>query len=117
MRQILVLTTLLIVSGLASAQMMNGGMGMSNRADDQKQSSSSQGSANTSASHHNGYAETQRFCTGCHQAPNPSQHTAKEWPQVIERMQGYMQKQRRRLPNSSEIKLVLEYLDDSEAGH
>jgi cytochrome c553 len=108
---------LIAISSAANAQMMNGGMGMKNGTTDQQQPSSSQASANASASHHNGYAETQTFCTGCHQPPTPSQHTANEWPQVIERMQKYMQKQRRRLPNSSEIKLVLEYLDDSKASH
>jgi len=115
MRQIISITLLIIVSGLASAHMMKGGMGMENDSATQQQPSNSRASANTSASHHDGYAKTQTFCTGCHQLPNPGQHTARQWPQVIERMQTYMQQQRRRLPNSSEVKLILQYLDNSQA--
>jgi len=29
-------------------------------------------------------------CSQCHAAPDPSRHTAKEWPRVVERMKGHM---------------------------
>lgn len=29
-------------------------------------------------------------CSQCHAAPDPKMHTAKEWPKVVERMQGHM---------------------------
>jgi hypothetical protein len=106
------LAVLFIVSGLANAHMMSGNMGGGTMA--KEQPSDSQGSTKKSASSQKGYAQVHTFCTGCHQPPNPQQHTPKQWPLVLERMQAHMQRQRMRLPDSSEVKLILEYLDDSK---
>ena len=110
MKRITILALLIATSSAASAQMMNGNM-MGRSAMSQEQPSRSQDAANKQ----NGYAVTQTYCTGCHQPPDPRQHTPQEWPRVIERMQTYMQQQRRRLPASSEVKLILQYLDNSHA--
>lgn len=64
-----------------------------------------------------GYNLTRQFCTGCHQAPNPSQHTAAEWPQVLSRMQAYMQQQRRNAPDANEKQSILNYLGNSNSDH
>jgi cytochrome c5 len=113
MKRITMLAILVAISGAANAHMMDGNMGGSVTA--QKQASDSHDSTSKTTSDKKGHALTQIFCTGCHQPPNPGQHTPQEWPQVVERMQTHMQKQRRRLPNSSEVKHILRYLDNSEA--
>ncbi len=113
MKRITMLAILITISGTVSAHMMNGNMGGSVMA--QKQASDSHDSASKTESDQKGHALTQTFCTGCHQPPNPGQHTPEEWPQVVEKMQGYMQRQRRRLPDSSEVKHILRYLDNSKA--
>lgn len=58
-----------------------------------------------------GYELVQSYCAQCHQAPNPVQHTAAEWPSVLARMQHYMQQQHRPVPNNADRKLMLDYLD------
>ncbi len=61
-----------------------------------------------------GYDLTQQFCTQCHQAPNPVQHTAADWPLVVSRMQIYIQQQHRSAPDTKEQKLILNYLSKSD---
>jgi cytochrome c553 len=112
MKRITILAILVAVSSAVSAHMMNGNMGGSVTV--QKQASDSDDSASKGEGNQEGHAQVQTFCAGCHQPPNPGQHTPQEWPQVVERMQSYMQKQRRRLPNSSEVKHILQYLDNSQ---
>ena len=108
MRRSMLLVMLIVASNIASAHMMNGSMGRG------AQQPSTQDDSNKTTTGQKGYALTQTYCTGCHQPPNPVQHTPQQWPQVIERMQRYMQQQRRRLPDSSEVKLILQYLDNSQ---
>lgn len=45
-----------------------------------------------------------RICSRCHALPDPSQHAAEEWPAVVERMRGHMER------------MDVEAISDAEAG-
>ena len=51
-----------------------------------------------------------QICVQCHVLPDPMQHTAKEWPTVIDRMLGYMAMQNKQAPNEQQAKKIVEYL-------
>ncbi|MBI3902409.1 MAG: hypothetical protein HY306_05615 [Nitrosomonadales bacterium] len=50
------------------------------------------------------------ICTQCHKLPNPSQHTAAQWPGVIARMMTYMQTgSGRTLPEEKERENIIHF--------
>ena len=56
-------------------------------------------------------------CMQCHELPDPKRHTAKEWPEVVERMQKNMAwvgviKGRGLNPHSLKVEDILEFLKD-----
>lgn len=108
--------TLLLLSTTSDAGMMGGGMrngGMMG-----SQSSPAEPPAkNADPEIRKGYRLTQQYCSACHQAPNPVQHTAADWPLVLSRMQAYMHQQHRHAPDTNEQHLILEYLGKSGSGH
>ena len=52
----------------------------------------------------------QQFCSGCHAPPSPLVHTAKEWPNVIYRMQERRRMKAYELIAEPERIILLEYL-------
>lgn len=50
------------------------------------------------------------FCARCHVPPNPMQHTAEQWPMVVDRMQQYMHQRGMRMPDPVQAEALLEYL-------
>jgi len=61
-----------------------------------------------------GYDLTRHFCSQCHVTPNPMQHNAAQWPQVVARMQNYMRQQKRPLPDADQHNLILNYLETGQ---
>jgi len=58
-----------------------------------------------------------RYCAQCHNLPSPATHDAKEWPEVVGRMTGYMSGGMHRggimhvrQPTEEESKAILDYL-------
>lgn len=51
-----------------------------------------------------------QFCQQCHALPSPSQHTASEWPAVVQRMRGNMRSMGKSMPDDSQATLIVEYL-------
>lgn len=49
-------------------------------------------------------------CTQCHAAPGPSQHTATEWPHVVQRMIQNMNIMGKNIPGQDQEALIIEYL-------
>jgi cytochrome c2 len=49
-------------------------------------------------------------CSQCHDLPDPGRHTAKEWPTIVERMQGYMQSMNKKMITANEEKQIVSYL-------
>ena len=62
----------------------------------------------------------ERYCTQCHNLPGPGMHTAAEWPQVVNRMDGRMRMMSGGMmgggtmgvsaPSASELNMLMEYL-------
>lgn len=50
------------------------------------------------------------FCQQCHALPDPKQHTASEWPGVVERMRGNMRSMGRKVADDGEAQRIVEYL-------
>jgi len=54
-----------------------------------------------------------QYCTQCHALPGPGMHTSDDWPQVIGRMNQYMQTMHSfhvQKPSSDEAQAILDYL-------
>ena len=51
-----------------------------------------------------------QLCVQCHVLPDPIQHTAEEWPAVVDRMSGYMAVQNKQVPNEQQTEKIVEYL-------
>jgi len=49
-------------------------------------------------------------CSGCHAAPLPAAHIARQWSSVVQRMQMRMKNKAVQPLNSSELAIVLDYL-------
>jgi hypothetical protein len=58
-----------------------------------------------------------RTCARCHVLPDPRQHTAKQWPDVVARMERYIAQARQPLPDKDEINGIETFLaQDAKAG-
>ena len=53
-----------------------------------------------------------RVCSACHALPDPRLHRASEWPQVVERMLGNMERAGRPRPDRAAIDAILGYLEE-----
>lgn len=89
-------------SGMMAGGMMGGGM--------MGQTSSENGSQTLPDPQSDGAQLLTQYCGQCHVPPAPSAHSAKEWPQVVERMRGYMITQEKLVPDRAKIKLIVAYL-------
>ena len=49
-------------------------------------------------------------CSRCHSAPDPKQHTADEWPVVVQRMMHNMKVMRKQIPDQKHMAMVTEFL-------
>lgn len=49
-------------------------------------------------------------CTQCHALPDPGLHTPQEWEQVIERMQGYMERMNKNVITAWEKNKIVDFL-------
>lgn len=56
------------------------------------------------------------FCSQCHALPDPGQHTAKKWPEVVERMKGYMESMDKRVPDEKTLREILGFLQRNAYG-
>jgi hypothetical protein len=52
----------------------------------------------------------QSTCSLCHALPDPQQHTAEEWPVVVERMKQNMVTQGKAVPNEATIEEIVGFL-------
>jgi hypothetical protein len=52
----------------------------------------------------------QQFCSECHAPPAPSAHTAREWPQVVDRMNQHMVTQGKPAPDREQLRKLIAYL-------
>lgn len=50
-------------------------------------------------------------CSQCHALPNPRQHAAQEWPQVVARMRKNMDEMGKPIPNGATLQLITEFLE------
>ena len=50
------------------------------------------------------------ICSQCHVLPDPKQHTANEWPDVVERMTQNMKTMGKPIPDQESLKTVVEFL-------
>jgi len=52
----------------------------------------------------------QRFCERCHVLPDPRQHSAAEWPGVVEKMKGHMEAMGKPLPDNKTLRDIVGFL-------
>lgn len=56
-----------------------------------------------------GFALAQKYCSQCHDMPNPSMQTTSAWRATIDRMLKHMQTQNKLVPTREEQGLIIEY--------
>lgn len=69
-----------------------------------------QKSAGASPSMQMGMTVDRSFCARCHAVPSPMQHTADQWPLVVDRMKRYMYLRGMSMPDTQQTAALLEYL-------
>lgn len=52
----------------------------------------------------------QSTCSQCHESPSPEQHNAREWPRVVLRMKGHMQRAGKDVPDLKSTEQIVNYL-------
>lgn len=57
----------------------------------------------------------QHYCGGCHGAPRPGLHTAREWPNIVARMQQRRMSARLGPIPNDELRQILDYLQANAA--
>lgn len=57
-----------------------------------------------------------RLCSRCHALPDPSQHTAGEWPAVVRRMRGHMERMEVEGITDAEAERIVRYLQRAASG-
>lgn len=104
------LLVVLSVAGAACSAAMMGNRGMMNgRMADRTASAPNQDDARV------GSELIYRYCAGCHLAPNPTQHSAHDWPRVVKRMEGYMRSRGWSAPGNQQLQLITDYLEKHAA--
>ena len=61
-------------------------------------------------------AVASEYCAACHALPQPTLHSADEWPLVVRRMEGYMRAQGRSVPSPEDERRILAYLERKQDG-
>lgn len=54
------------------------------------------------------------FCSTCHSMPGPGQHTASEWPVVVERMEGFRKAQGREAMTAAQKENIIKFLTEKK---
>lgn len=57
-----------------------------------------------------------RVCSRCHALPDPAQHTDEEWPAVVKRMRGHMQRMDVQGISDAEAERIVRYLQRATSG-
>jgi mono/diheme cytochrome c family protein len=57
-----------------------------------------------------------RICSRCHALPDPRQRAAEEWPTVVERMRGHMDRMEVEGISDAEAERVVRYLQRAAEG-
>lgn len=91
--------------------MMGGGMMSNGSAPPQTRTSPQQ---KDSSAPEQAFAET---CSQCHALPSPAQHSAAEWPSVVQRMEHYMQSSGLTPPDQRTTGEIIDYLQTHAADH
>jgi cytochrome c5 len=52
-------------------------------------------------------------CAQCHALPDPRQHSAQEWPQVVARMRKNMAAMGKTVPDAATLRMITEFLKDT----
>jgi mono/diheme cytochrome c family protein len=117
MKYSIVLIACLAMSSVVQAGMMGNGMMGGGMMGSPSTTPSEPPAKDSDPAIRKGYNLSQQYCVQCHAPPNPSQHTAAQWPAVVDRMQGYMTQFRKPLPTSAERQLIIDYLTKSESHH
>ena len=63
-----------------------------------------------------GRATFGRACSRCHALPDPDQHTPEEWPAVVERMRGHMERMEVEGISDAEAEQIVRYLQRATSG-
>lgn len=61
-----------------------------------------------------GYQEAKTFCSQCHSLPFGDQHPPAAWPDVVARMEGYMQSSKRMMPNQTQREAIITYFQNDK---
>jgi len=56
-----------------------------------------------------GFTAAQKYCSQCHDMPNPSMQATSDWRATIDRMLKHMQTQNKHAPSSEELDLITGY--------
>ena len=51
-------------------------------------------------------------CSQCHILPDPTQHPAKDWPAVVERMKQYMTEMEKPVPDQATLNEIIKFLQE-----
>lgn len=57
-----------------------------------------------------GFKLAEQYCSECHAAPNPQQHSAGEWPSVVARMLDNMRRLGKPVPGQQDTGRIIDYL-------
>jgi hypothetical protein len=60
-----------------------------------------------------GYREARIFCAQCHKLPAAEQHVSAAWPAVIERMEGHMKANNRKIPTGQDRAAIIGFFQSS----
>lgn len=61
-----------------------------------------------------GYQEAKNFCSQCHSLPFGDQHPPAAWPDVVARMEGYIQTQKRKMPSQAEHDAIVNFFQNDK---
>jgi len=64
---------------------------------------------NTNIKYKKGYAQAQSTCSQCHAVPRTGKHSSSQWPNVISRMEGYIEAYNKIMPSKPELKSIINY--------
>ena len=56
-----------------------------------------------------GFKLAKKTCTQCHDMTYPDEYTRSEWPRIIRRMENLIRRDRKTMPNQSELKSIINY--------
>lgn len=56
-----------------------------------------------------GYQQAKITCTQCHVMTYPDEYKSSEWPRIIRRMENLIRRDRKTMPNKSELKSIINY--------